>query len=151
MRFRYALFIIGLASAGGALAQNPSTMAPSTAAPVQNRSCTTCGTLESIRYVEQKGQASGGGAVVGGVLGGVDGHQIGSGRGNTVATIAGVGVGALAGNEVEKNVKKKSYYVLTVRMDNGKQQSITQTAKPGFREGDRVRVVDGNRLVFAGG
>ena len=151
MRFRFALFIIGLALAGGALAQNPSTMAPPTAAPVQNRSCTTCGTLESIRYVEQKGQGSGAGAVLGGVVGGVVGHQFGSGRGNTVATIAGVGVGAVAGNEVEKNVKKKSYYVLTVRLDNGKHQSVSQSAKPGFREGDRVRIVDGNRLVFAGG
>ena len=97
MKFRFALFIIGLASAGGALAQNPSTMAPPTAAPAQNRSCTTCGTLESIRYVEQKGQGSGAGAVLGGVVGGVVGHQFGSGRGNTVATIAGVGALRLSG------------------------------------------------------
>ena len=79
------------------------------------------------------------------------GHQFGSGRGNTVATIAGVGVGALAGNEVEKNVKKTSYYTLTVRLDNGKRQTVSQNTKPNFREGDRVRIVDGNRLVFAGG
>ena len=153
MRIRLALFIIGLASIGAnsALAQNPSTMTPSTAAPAQNHTCATCGTLESIRYVEQKGQASGGGAVIGGVLGGVVGHQFGSGRGNTVATIAGVGVGAVAGNEVEKNVKKSSYYTLTVRLDNGKRQTVSQSAKPSFREGDRVRIVDGNRLVFAGG
>jgi len=153
MKIRIALSVLtlALALAGGALAQNPSTMSPSTAAPAQSRTCATCGTLESIRYVEQKGQASGGGAVVGGVLGGVVGHQFGSGRGNTVATIAGVGVGALAGNEVEKNVKKTSYYTLTVRLDNGKQQTVSQTAKPNFREGDRVRIVDGNRLVFAGG
>ena len=151
MSIRIALSIISfaLALADGALAQNPSTMAPATAAPAQNRTCATCGTLESIRYVEQKGQASGGGAVVGGVLGGVVGHQFGSGRGNTVATIAGVG--ALAGNEVEKNVKKTSYYTLTVLLDNGKRQTVSQSAKPNFREGDRVRIVDGNRLVFAGG
>ena len=150
MRVRLALFIIGLTSAGAALAQNPSTMTPSTAAPSQNRTCATCGTLESIRYVEQKGQASGGGAVVGGVLGGVVGHQLGSGRGNTMATIAGVGVGAVAGNEVEKNVKKTAYYALTVLLDNGKRQTVSQSAKPAFREGDRVRIVDGNRLVLAG-
>ncbi|MEO8738567.1 MAG: glycine zipper 2TM domain-containing protein [Casimicrobiaceae bacterium] len=153
MRISFGLCVIGFAltSASSALAQNPSTMAPSNAAPPQNQSCSTCGTLESIRYVEQKGKASGGGAVVGGVLGGVVGHQFGSGRGNTVATIAGVGVGAVAGNEVEKNVKKTYYYTLTVRLDNGKRQTVSQSAKPNFREGDRVRIVDGNRLVLVGG
>ena len=76
------------------------------------------------------------------------GHQFGSGRGNTLATIAGVGVGAVAGNEVEKNVKKKSYYVVTVRLDNGGSKSVTQSAKPALREGDRVKFVDGNRLAL---
>jgi outer membrane lipoprotein SlyB len=85
---------------------------------------------------------------VGGVLGGVVGHQFGSGRGNTVATIAGVGVGAVAGNEVEKNVKKKSYYVVTVRLDNGKTQSVSQGSKPALREGDRVKIENGNRLAL---
>jgi outer membrane lipoprotein SlyB len=131
--------------AGGAAGQNPSSMTPATPAP---KSCTTCGTIESIRYVEEKGQGSGAGAVVGGVLGGVVGHQFGSGRGNTVATVAGVGVGALAGNEVEKNVKKKSYYVVTVRLDNGNQQSVSQGAKPAMKAGDRVKIVDGNKLAL---
>src|SRR5438034_11788643 len=104
---------------GSAAGQSPSSAAPATPTTVA-KGCATCGTIQSIRYVEQKGQGSGAGAVVGGVVGGVVGHQFGSGRGNTVATIAGAGVGALAGNEVEKNVKKKSYYVVTIRLDNGK-------------------------------
>lgn len=126
-----------------AAAQSPSGVPPAAVA-----NCSTCGTIEAIRYVEQKGQASGVGAVTGGIVGGVVGHQIGSGRGNTVATIAGVGVGALAGNEVEKNVKKKSYYVVTVRLDNGNKQSVTQGSKPALKEGDRVKIVDGNRLAL---
>ncbi|MEP6942050.1 MAG: glycine zipper 2TM domain-containing protein [Betaproteobacteria bacterium] len=129
-----------------ATAQSQSSMTPATT-PAAN-SCATCGTIQSIRYVEQKGRGSGAGAVAGGVLGGVVGHQFGSGRGNTVATIAGVGVGAVAGNEVEKNVKKKSYYVVTVRLDNGGSKSVTQSATPALREGDRVKVVDGNRLAL---
>jgi len=120
--------------------------APATKPATAN--CNTCGTIESIRYVEEKGKGSGAGAVVGGVAGGVIGHQFGSGRGNTVATIAGAGVGALAGNEVEKNVKKKSYYVVTVRLDNGNKQSVSQTAKPAVKEGDRVKIVDGNRVAL---
>lgn len=141
------LAVAFLLFAGSAPAQNPSSMTP--AMPTTTaRSCATCGTIQSIRYVEQKGQGSGAGAVVGGVLGGVVGHQFGSGRGNTVATIAGVGVGAVAGNEVEKNVKKTSYYVVTVRLDNGGTQSVSQGSKPALREGDRVRIENGNRLAL---
>ncbi|HKE42241.1 MAG TPA: glycine zipper 2TM domain-containing protein [Casimicrobiaceae bacterium] len=130
-----------------ATAQSSSTMAPSATTPAA-ANCATCGAIESIRYVEEKGTGSGVGAVAGGVVGGVVGHQFGSGRGNTVATIAGAGVGALAGNEVEKNVKKKSYYVITVRLDNGNKQSVSQTAKPALKQGDRVKVVDGNRVAL---
>ena len=79
---------------------------------------------------------------------GVVGHQFGSGRGNTVATIAGVGVGAVAGNEVEKNVKKTSYYAITVRLDSGGTRTISQSAKPGLREGDRVKIDSNNRLAL---
>jgi outer membrane lipoprotein SlyB len=134
-------------SALTAEAQSASNTAPAATKPTA-ANCTTCGTIESIRYVEEKGKGSGAGAVVGGVAGGVIGHQFGSGRGNTVATIAGAGVGALAGNEVEKNVKKKSYYVVTVRLDNGNKQSVSQSAKPTMKEGDRVKIVDGNRLAL---
>ena len=137
MKTASALIVIALAwLPSGAMAQYPST------------SCATCGVVESVRYVEKQGQGSGVGAITGGVLGGVLGHQIGSGRGNTVATIAGAGVGAYAGNQVEKNAKKKSYYVVSVRLDDGRRQSVTQGSRPGVREGDRVKIVDGNRVAL---
>ena len=142
------LLALTLACSAAALAQNPATMTPSTAAPAASSTCTTCGTIQSTRYVEEKGQGSGAGAVAGGVVGGVVGHQFGSGRGNTLATIAGVGVGAVAGNEVEKSVKKKTYYVITVRLDKGGTRSVSQSAKPTLREGDRVKILDGNRLAL---
>jgi outer membrane lipoprotein SlyB len=128
-----------------AIAQDPSSTA--SGAPA-SAGCATCGVVASIRYVEKKGEGSGVGAIAGGVLGGVLGHQIGSGRGNTAATIVGAGAGAYAGNEVEKNAKKKSYYVVAVRLDNGRRQTITQGARPGVREGDRVKIVGGNRLAL---
>ena len=111
--------------------------------------CNSCGVVTSVRYVEQTGEGTGAGAVVGGVLGGVLGHQIGAGRGNTAATIAGVGVGAYAGNEVEKNAKKKSYYVVNVQLDNGTRRSFTQGSNPPFREGDRIKVVEGRLALLA--
>ena len=127
-------------------AQNATTAPPPPNAPPSV--CTTCGVVTSVRHVEKKGEASVEGHVAGGVLGGVLGHQIGSGRGNTVATIAGAGVGAVAGNAVEKNAKKTSYYEVTMRMDTGKSRTLTQTAQPTFRNGDRVKIMSGNRIAL---
>jgi len=106
-----------------------------------------CGVVQSMRYVEEKGQGSGLGLIAGGVAGGVLGHQIGSGRGNTVATIAGAGVGAYAGNQVEKNVKKKTYWAVAIKMDNGSTRNFTYTNKPGVSEGERVKLVDGGKRL----
>jgi hypothetical protein len=100
VRFNRILFIAALAAAPGVFAQG---------------NCIDCGVVQSMRYVQEKGQGSGLGLVAGGVVGGVLGHQIGSGRGNTVATIAGAGAGAYAGNEIEKNKKGKSYWAVAIR------------------------------------
>lgn len=134
-----------LVLAANATAQSPSGE-PATAPAA--KACATCGSVESVRYVEEKGDASGVGLVAGGVVGGVLGHQIGSGRGNTAATIVGAGVGAYAGNQVEKNVKKKSYYVVTVALDKGGKKSINLSSKPAVKKGDRVKIVDGNQVAL---
>src|SRR5438477_11577897 len=123
--------------------------AASQAALAQTRcTSTTCGVVDRVDLVEKKGQGSGLGLIAGGVVGGVLGHQIGSGRGNTAATILGAGAGAYAGHEIEKNAKKKTYWVVSVRLDDGSKQSITSGAKPAFKQGDRVKVVDGKRLAL---
>jgi len=109
--------------------------------------CTDCGVVQSVRQVEQQGQASGVGMVAGGVVGGVLGHQIGSGRGNTVATIAGAGVGAYAGNQVEKSAKKTSSWSVAIRMDSGQTRTFSYTSKPAVREGERVKLVDGGKRL----
>jgi outer membrane lipoprotein SlyB len=116
--------------------------------PAEDQACTTCGVVESVRRVEKKGEGSGAGLIAGGIVGGVLGHQIGSGRGNTAATILGAGAGAYAGNQIEKNVKKKSYWVVAVRMDDGSRRSVTSGGRPAFKQGDRVKIVDGNRLAL---
>jgi outer membrane lipoprotein SlyB len=109
--------------------------------------CSDCGVVQSMRYVEQKGKGSGLGMVAGGVVGGVLGHQIGSGRGNTVATIAGAAGGAYAGNEIEKNKNKTAYWAVAIRMDNGSTRNFTYTSKPAVHEGERVKLVDGGRRL----
>jgi len=49
------------------------------------------------------GAAIGPGTVLGAIVGGVAGHQVGSGRGNDVATGVGAVVGGLIGNQVDRN------------------------------------------------
>jgi outer membrane lipoprotein SlyB len=74
------------------------------------------------------------------------GHQIGSGRGNTAATIIGAAGGAYAGHQVEKNVNKGTRYDVEVRMTDGTLRTVPYDAEPGFKTGDRVRFVDGRLL-----
>jgi outer membrane lipoprotein SlyB len=105
--------------------------------------CASCGTVEAIRAVELKGDASGLGAVAGGVTGAVVGNQIGRGHGNTAMTILGAAGGALAGNEIEKNVKKRYSYRVTVRMDDGTFRTVSQSSSPAVTVGERVRIANG--------
>jgi len=105
--------------------------------------CASCGTVESIRALQLKGDATGLGAVAGGVTGAVVGNQIGRGNGNTAMTLLGAAGGALAGNEIEKNVKKHYSYRVTVHMDDGSFRTVSQSHAPALAVGERVRVVDG--------
>ena len=113
---------------------------PAAAAP---QPCTNCGTVDSIRVVEQAGEGSGVGMIAGGVLGGLLGHQVGQGRGNTAATIVGAAGGAYAGHQVEKNVKKGTRYDVSVRMDDGTMRTDSYDTEPGFKTGDKVKFIDG--------
>lgn len=105
--------------------------------------CANCGRIEGVNVVEQKGEGSGLGAVAGGVLGGVLGNQVGSGRGRTAATVVGAGAGAYAGHEIEKYAKSAKRYDVAVRMEDGSSRSFSYEKEPGFRVGDKVKVVDG--------
>ncbi len=110
--------------------------------------CTDCGVVDSVRAVEAKGEGSGLGVVAGGVLGGVLGNQVGGGRGRTAMTVVGAGAGAYAGNEVEKNMKKKVSYQIRVRMDDNSYRTF-HSAQPDVAVGQRVKIRDG-QLVGAG-
>ena len=48
------------------------------------------------------GASIGPGTVLGAIVGGVAGHQVGSGRGNDVATAAGAVIGGMVGNQVDR-------------------------------------------------
>jgi outer membrane lipoprotein SlyB len=116
-------------------------------APRQAASCTSCGTVESIRTVQLKGEGSGLGAVAGGVTGAVLGNQIGNGRGQTAMAVIGAAGGAYAGHEIEKNMKKRYSYRVTVRMDDGSFRTISQSQPPAVAVGSKVRVSDGTLVA----
>lgn len=113
----------------------------------RDSACASCGTVESIRALELKGDATGQGAVAGGVTGAVVGNQIGRGNGNTAMTIFGAAGGALAGNEIEKNATKHYSYRVTVRMEDGSFRTLSQSSAPAVTVGERVRVVDGTVIA----
>jgi outer membrane lipoprotein SlyB len=86
--------------------------------------CIDCGTVTDVQTVKKEGQGSGAGMVLGGIAGGVLGHQVGSGRGKDVATVAGVAGGAYVGNEVEKSNKATTSYLVRVKMEDGSKVKI---------------------------
>lgn len=105
--------------------------------------CLNCATVTAVMPVEREGTGSGAGAVAGGVLGALVGNQFGGGDGKTLATIAGAVGGGLAGNAVEKKMKKVTAYRVELRMDDGSFHSLEQAAPASV--GARVRV-EGNTL-----
>lgn len=119
--------------------------APSAAKKI---ACLNCGKIVSIRTVEQKGEASGLGAVAGGVAGGVIGNQLGKGNGNTLMTVLGVGGGAYAGHTIEQKIKTHTAYLIKVRMQNGSYRMITQYSQPQHAVGDEVRLQN-SQLISA--
>ncbi len=105
--------------------------------------CVNCGVVEAINEIEVEGKGGFLGMIAGGVAGGLLGSQIGSGRGTTAAQIAGAAGGALAGNEIEKRMRKSKHFEVVVRLENGGTQTISYPTPPGLRVGDRVRVENG--------
>ena len=107
--------------------------------PAPANSCALCGTVESVRTVEVRDEAGGAGAAAGGP-GGAGDQAVGGG--GTAATLLGAG-DAIAGSDIEKNMKKRYAYRVTVRMDDGSFRTISVSSPPTFAVGDKVRVIEG--------
>jgi outer membrane lipoprotein SlyB len=105
--------------------------------------CQSCGTVESVREVSTQGTSNGMGAAGGAVVGGLLGNQVGGGHGKEAMTVVGAIGGAIAGNHIEKRVKATVSYETTVHMNNGSKRTFAQATQPVWREGDKVKTVDG--------
>lgn len=111
--------------------------------PAMQVTCRECGVIEFVREVERAGQAGGTGAVAGGVAGAVVGRGVSNERNRTFGTIAGGVAGAVAGHQIERAVKTNKYWEVIVRFEDGAARTYQQEQQPMWRQGDRVRVVNG--------
>lgn len=134
-------------------AKAPAQRAPATApahasTQAAHAICASCGVVESVQAVQQKGEGSGIGVAGGAVAGGLLGHQVGGGNGKTAMTVLGAVGGAFAGNEIEKRVRATTVYDVKVRMEDGSVRTIRH-AEP-VTAGTKVQV-DGTALRVSSG
>lgn len=106
--------------------------------------CDGCGVVSNAHTETRKGKASGVGAAGGAVAAGVVGHQMGGGSGKTALTVLGAVGGAVAGNEIEKNMKKYTVWVTTVTFKDGTKKKYEAKADPGLKSGDLVKIEHGH-------
>ncbi|MCP5475211.1 MAG: glycine zipper 2TM domain-containing protein [Lysobacterales bacterium] len=103
--------------------------------------CANCGTIEKIERVYGEREATGGGAVLGAIIGGALGNQVGKGDGRKAATIAGAVAGGVIGNQVEKDSRSAPRFEIFVQMDDGRRLVVEQPYLNDLRDGDRVELV----------
>ncbi len=123
----------------------------SPAYPSQNY-CADCGIVTRIDPIASGRSApSATGAILGGIVGAVAGHEIsdhtGGSKGNqNVAAVAGAAAGAMAGNAIQNRATSDTYNI-HVRLDDGRSVVINQRDLGGIRENTYVRVVNGKVVL----
>ncbi|RDB44090.1 glycine zipper 2TM domain-containing protein [Halomonas sp. DQ26W] len=110
----------------------------------QTSQTVTFGTITALRQVQIQADSrlggaigTGGGAVVGGLLG----SQVGGGSGRQLATVAGVLGGAVAGTAVEESANRVRAWEMEIRRDDGQNVVVVQKADRQFQAGQRVRMI----------
>lgn len=87
----------------------PPLFAQSSSAPAPARTRTVCENVTVQDAPKDSHQIAG--MAIGGVAGGLLGNQVGSGKGRTLATVAGAAGGAYAGKKVQENQQAKNTHV----------------------------------------
>ncbi len=126
-----------------ARAEAPREARPAPVAERQAALCNNCARVTDVHTESRRGQASGVGAVGGAVVGGLLGNMVGGGNGKKLATVAGAVGGGYAGNEIEKNQKSTTVWVVQVQERDGRTRRFERSADPGLRVGDEVRLTEG--------
>lgn len=104
----------------------------------------TYGTIVAVRPVQIQAESraggllgTGGGAVIGGLLG----NQVGGGSGRQLATVAGALGGAVAGSATEEAANRVNALEMEIRRDDGTDVVVVQRADRQFQAGQRVRLI----------
>jgi len=113
-----------------------------------NTVCKDCGTVIRMDEVADNRVAPAAtGAILGGVVGAIAGHEIsdhtGGSKGNqNVATVVGAATGAAVGHQVQQNMNGPSWDI-QVRMDDGRIIVVNQRNVQGIYQNAPVRVSGG--------
>ena len=129
-----AMLVCGCASQGG---QDYTRNQERSAMQIQR------GVITDVRVVQISEDSSMLGPTAGGVAGGFLGSLLGGGKGRVLGAVGGAAAGALGGAAVEKAVRDKEAYQITVKLDNGNEIAVVQDQDIYFQTGDRVRVLTG--------
>ena len=102
------------------------------------------GVVDRIEVIKKGDNNNIAGTIIGGIAGGLIGHQVGGGSGQTAATIIGGVGGAVAGSQVQQRTRgANETFRVTVRFENGATETVRQDDISDMRTGDRVRVEGG--------
>ncbi|MBS0226535.1 MAG: glycine zipper 2TM domain-containing protein [Proteobacteria bacterium] len=108
--------------------------------------CRDCGVVTRIDMGPGSSSSAPTGAIIGGIVGAVAGREIAGQNtkkqsNKNVATVAGAAAGALVGNAIQN--RNQNQYNVTVRMDDGRFVTVSQSDVNGIQEGTPVRVTNG--------
>jgi outer membrane lipoprotein SlyB len=109
----------------------------------QNPNYSQFGVVQFIDLVRLDNSNAGVGTIAGALIGGIVGHQIGGGNGNTAATAIGAVGGAYAGHELATRNQQTDAYRFTVRLRDGSYLTVTQSSNADIQVGDRVQIDNG--------
>ncbi len=109
---------------------------------VPRNECTSHWVNERVsRGERQYGERQYGGAIVGGLAGGILGHQIGGGSGKDAATAVGAVLGAITGDRLENNGQRGQY-------DNAPYETVQREVKRCRTVYDTQTQVTGYRVTY---
>ena len=106
--------------------------------------CDHCGTVRSVQRINYHDRGLGAGTIIGALVGGAIGNQVGKGDGRKAATVVGALAGGAVGRDAARDRRRqRDAYRINIRMDSGRLITYDQDSLQGLRSGDRVSVRNG--------
>lgn len=105
--------------------------------------CRRCGTVRGISRINRSSARRTNATVLGALIGGAIGNQVGSGDGRRAATVVGAVAGGAIANDRARDRRGRTMYRISVRMDTGRTFTFDQERAFGLRPGSRVEIRDG--------